>query len=72
MGAQIAAHLAATGIRTFLLDMVPRGTPEGAPKAARDALALGAMAQLLKARPAAYTDPAHAARITPGNLEDDL
>ena len=72
MGAQIAAHLAATGIRTFLLDMVPRGTPEGAPKAARNALALGAMAQLLKARPAAYTDPAHAARITPGNLEDDL
>lgn len=72
MGAQIAAHLAATGIRTFLLDMVPRGTPEGAPKAARNALALGAMAQLLKSRPAAYTDPAHAARITPGNLEDDL
>jgi len=72
MGAQIAAHLANTGIRTFLLDIVPRGAPEGAPRAVRDALANGALQQLLKAKPAAYTDPAHAARITPGNLEDDL
>ena len=72
MGAQIAAHLANTGIRTFLLDIVPRGVPTGAPKAARDALALGALQQLLKAKPAAYTDPAHAARLTTGNLEDDL
>ncbi|MBK7830539.1 3-hydroxyacyl-CoA dehydrogenase/enoyl-CoA hydratase family protein [Nannocystis sp.] len=72
MGAQIAAHLANAGIRTFLLDMVPRDTPAGAPKAARNALALAALQQLLKAKPAAYTDPGHAARITPGNLEDDL
>lgn len=72
MGAQIAAHLANAGIRTFLLDMVPRGTAADAPKSARNALALGALAALLKAKPAAYTDPAHAARLTPGNLEDDL
>ncbi|MBL9103331.1 MAG: 3-hydroxyacyl-CoA dehydrogenase/enoyl-CoA hydratase family protein [Myxococcales bacterium] len=72
MGAQIAAHLANAGIRTFLLDIVPSGVPAGAPPAARNALALGALQQLLKARPPAYTDPAHAARITPGNLEDDL
>jgi 3-hydroxyacyl-CoA dehydrogenase len=72
MGAQIAAHLANAGVRTFLLDMVPRDTPATAPRAARNALALGALQQLLKAKPAAYTDPAHAARITPGNLEDDL
>ncbi|HEY0132784.1 MAG TPA: 3-hydroxyacyl-CoA dehydrogenase family protein, partial [Nannocystis sp.] len=72
MGAQIAAHLANAGIRTFLLDMVPRDTAADAPRAVRNSLALGALAQLTKAKPAAYTDPAHAARITPGNLEDDL
>ncbi len=72
MGAQIAAHLANAGIRTFLLDMVPRDTAADAPKAARNALALAALAQLTKAKPAAYTEPSHATRITPGNLEDDL
>jgi 3-hydroxyacyl-CoA dehydrogenase len=46
--------------------------PAGAPKAARDALALGALQQLAKSKPPALTDPAHAARISPGNLEDDL
>ena len=72
MGAQIAAHLANAGIRTFLLDMVPRDTAADAPRVVRNALALAALAQLGKAKPAAYTDPSHAARITPGNLEDDL
>lgn len=72
MGAQIAAHLANAGIRTVLLDMVPKGVPAGAPKSARDALALGALQQLAKSKPPALTDPAHVARISPGNLEDDL
>jgi 3-hydroxyacyl-CoA dehydrogenase len=72
MGAQIAAHLANAGIRTALLDMVPQGAPAGAPKVARDGLALAALQQLAKSRPPAFTDPAHAARITAGNLEDDL
>lgn len=72
MGAQIAAHLANAGIRTVLLDMVPNGVPAAAPRSARDALALGALQQLAKSKPPAFTDPAHAARISPGNLEDDL
>jgi 3-hydroxyacyl-CoA dehydrogenase len=72
MGAQIAAHLANAGIRTFLLDMVPKGAPADAPPATRSALAHGALQQLAKSKPPAFTDPAHAARITPGNLEDDL
>jgi 3-hydroxyacyl-CoA dehydrogenase len=72
MGAQIAAHLANAGIRAFLLDMVPKDTPAGAAKSARDALALAALQQLGKSKPPAFTDPAHALRITAGNLEDDL
>jgi hypothetical protein len=57
MGAQIAAHLANAGIRTVLLDMVPKGVPAGAPKPARDALALGALQQLAKSKPPASPIP---------------
>ncbi len=72
MGAQIAAHLANAGVRAFLLDMVPASTPADAPPAKRNALALAAMQQLSKSRPPAYTLAAHAGRVVPGNLEDDL
>jgi len=72
MGAQIAAHLANAGIRTHLLDMVPAGTPADAPRPARNALAIGAIAALAKVQPAALMHAAFASRITPGNLEDDL
>lgn len=72
MGAQIAAHLANAGVRTFLLDMAPRGVPADAPPAVRNALALGALGAMAKAKPAPFMDPALAAKITPGNLDDDL
>ena len=68
MGAQIAAHLANAGIRTFLLDIVPKG----APPAQRSALAAGAMKVMATAKPAPFMDPRFAERITVGNLEDDL
>lgn len=72
MGAQIAAHLANAGIRTTLLDIVPRGVEQGAPAKARNAVAAGALAQMLKTKPAPFMDKAFAARLTVGNLEDDL
>lgn len=72
MGAQIAAHLANAGVRTHLLDIVPRDTDKGAPKAARDAVAAGALKLMLKGKPAPFMDKAFASRITVGNLDDDL
>lgn len=72
MGAQIAAHLANAGCRVHLLDIVPKNAAAGAPKAARNAVAAGALKAMLKAKPAPFMDPALAERITVGNLEDDL
>lgn len=72
MGAQIAAHFANAGIRTHLLDIVPKDVPKGAPAKARNAIAAGAVAKMLKSKPAPFMDPRFAARISVGNLEDDL
>lgn len=72
MGAQIAAHLVNAGIRTHLLDIVPKGTDKDASASRRNAYALGAIKNMGKAKPAPFMDKAFAARITPGNLEDDL
>lgn len=72
MGAQIAAHLANAGARVWLLDIVPPGTTADAPKAARSAIAAGALKAMLKGRPAPFMDPAFADRIRVGNLEDHL
>ncbi|MGB8096660.1 MAG: 3-hydroxyacyl-CoA dehydrogenase NAD-binding domain-containing protein, partial [Terracidiphilus sp.] len=66
MGSRIAAHLANAGIPVLLLDMVPSGDGP------RNRLALAALEALAKSRPAAFFDPSFAARITPGNFEDDL
>lgn len=72
MGAQIAAHLANAGVRTHLLDIVPKGADKSAGKGARDAIAAGALKQMLKAKPAPFMDKAFAAKLTVGNLDDDL
>jgi 3-hydroxyacyl-CoA dehydrogenase len=72
MGAGIAAHLANAGIRTHLLDIVPKGVGADAPKAARSKLAISALAALPKAKPPALMHPDFAARITAGNFDDDL
>jgi len=66
MGSRIAAHLANAGIPTLLLDIVPAG------ESARNKLAQGAIAALAKSKPAAFYDASFAARVTPGNFEDDL
>jgi 3-hydroxyacyl-CoA dehydrogenase len=66
MGSRIAAHLANVGIPTLLLDLVPEGAHH------KNKLALLAIENLAKSKPAALYDPAFAARITPGNFEEDL
>jgi len=66
MGAGIAAHVANAGVPVVLLDIVPEGASD------RDALAKGAIAKLLKAKPAAFFSERRAKLVTPGNLEDHL
>ncbi len=66
MGARIAAHVANAGLPVLLLDRVPVG------EVARNRLAAQALENLKKSKPAAFTDPTHAALITVGNFEDDL
>jgi len=65
MGSRIAAHLANAGLPVVLLD-IP------APAGARSAIASQALEALRKSKPAAFYDPAYAARISVGNFEDDL
>jgi 3-hydroxyacyl-CoA dehydrogenase len=65
MGSRIAAHLANTGLPVVLLD-IP------APDGPRSAIASQALEALKKNKPAAFYDPAYAARISVGNFDDDL
>jgi 3-hydroxyacyl-CoA dehydrogenase len=69
MGSRIAAHLANAGVPVLLLDILP---PDSSDPKSRSRIASGAIAALLKARPASFYDPAAAELITPGNFEDDL
>jgi 3-hydroxyacyl-CoA dehydrogenase len=74
MGSGIAAHCANAGIPVLLLDIVPpKATDEEKKsKAVRDSFATGAVAKLLKAKPAAFMHARNAALVSTGNLEDDL
>jgi len=72
MGAGIAAHLAAAGCKTHLLDIVPQGIAPDAPKSKRSAISLAALKGLPKSRPPALMSKAAGSRLVPGNLEDDL
>jgi 3-hydroxyacyl-CoA dehydrogenase len=74
MGSAIAALLASAGIRTHLLDVLPRDlapASAGDPKA-RNRLPDEALARALKSKPAAFYVPDAARLITTGNLEDHL
>ncbi len=66
MGAGIAAHLANAGIPVDLLDIVPTGADQ------RSTIAERALANLKKAKPAAFMQRRAARLVTPGNVEDDL
>ena len=78
MGAQIAAHLAAAGIQTYLLDL-PGDKPPEDPKLAkivgkqvRNAPAVLAIANLQKLKPAPLASASILPNIIPGNFDDDM
>lgn len=80
MGAAIAAHLANAGIDCLLLD-VPVEEPDEAERAAglsardprvRNRRAIAGLQRALKDSPPAFFAPGLAARVRPGNIEDDL
>ncbi len=66
MGAAIAAHMANAGLPVLLLDIVPK---EGGD---RNAIAKGAVAKMLKTKPAPFMHKKNAQLIECGNFEDDL
>ncbi len=65
MGAQVAAHLAASGIEVVLLDIVPAGARD------RSALPKKALEGLRRLKPSPLHLPDDTSRIRPGNFEDD-
>src|SRR5437773_250075 len=65
MGSRIAAHLANAGLPVVLLD-IPKEGPD------RSGIALQALEDLKKGKPAAFCDPSVVLRITAGNFDDDL
>ncbi len=78
MGAQIAAHLAAAGIRTHLLDLAAEAPPQD-PKLAkllgknfRSTAAILAIENLKKLKPSPLASPSVLANLIPGNFVDDI
>jgi 3-hydroxyacyl-CoA dehydrogenase len=80
MGAGIAALLAGTGIKTYLLDVVPKeltseekakGLTLGDPQV-RNRITNTGLQRALKASPALFYDASDAQLITAGNIEDNL
>ncbi len=78
MGAQIAAHLAAAGVRTHLLDL-PSEAPHKDPKIAaaigkgfRSTAAFLAVENLKKLKPAPLASESILSNIIPGNFDDDM
>ena len=66
MGGAIAAHIANSGHKAVLLDIVPEGGGN------RNALAEGAVARMLKDDPAPFMERSDAKRIATGNIDDHL
>ncbi|MCP3099938.1 3-hydroxyacyl-CoA dehydrogenase NAD-binding domain-containing protein [Myxococcus sp. K15C18031901] len=75
MGSGIAAHLANSGVRALLLDIVP---PKAAPgedtssKAFRNKFAAGALANMRKQKPSPIMSEQVFTAIEVGNFDDDL
>jgi len=72
MGSRIAAHIANAGLPVVLLDIVPPGTSDNAPKSERNKFVLGALEGLKRSKPAAFYVADAARLITAGNFDDDL
>ncbi|WP_026962388.1 3-hydroxyacyl-CoA dehydrogenase/enoyl-CoA hydratase family protein [Alicyclobacillus herbarius] len=80
MGAAIAAHLANVGLSVLLLDIRPNELTDAErakgqtldDRTVRNRVAWNGLQAALKAKPAAFYDPADAERIEIGNFDDDL
>jgi 3-hydroxyacyl-CoA dehydrogenase len=78
MGAQIAAHLAAAGVRTFLLDLASAEPPADKNAAKllgknfRSARAIMAIENLKQLKPSPLMAAAVLQGIIPGNFDDDM
>ncbi len=80
MGAQIAAHLANAGIKSYLLDIVPKDADDSEKKRGltindkevRNRFAGTGLKRALELKPAPFFTKEKAAYITAGNLDDDL
>lgn len=80
MGSRIACHFAGIGVKVLLLDIVPK-EPNAAEqakgltlesKAVRNRIVNDALQATLKSKPSAVYTKDVAARVSTGNLEDDL
>ncbi len=75
MGSGIAAHLANSGVRALLLDIVPPKAAPGedtASKAFRNKFAAGALANLRKQKPSPIVSEQVLPFIEVGNFDDDM
>lgn len=78
MGAQIAAHLAAAGVSTHLLDLASKDPPTDKNQARllgkdfRSARAVLAVQNLKQLKPSPLYDADSLPKIIPGNFDDDL
>lgn len=74
MGGGIAALLAAAGVETILLDIVPFDLKEDEKKdtKARNRIVAMGLENAMKAKPPLFYSKDHAMRISIGNLEDDF
>ncbi|WP_257457927.1 3-hydroxyacyl-CoA dehydrogenase/enoyl-CoA hydratase family protein [Archangium lipolyticum] len=75
MGSGIAAHLANSGVRALLLDIVPPKAGPGedtASKAFRNKFAAGAVANLRKQKPSPIVSEQVLSFIEVGNFDDDM
>ncbi|HEX8706578.1 MAG TPA: 3-hydroxyacyl-CoA dehydrogenase NAD-binding domain-containing protein [Myxococcaceae bacterium] len=75
MGSGIAAHLANSGVRALLLDIVPPKAGPGedtSSKAFRNKFVLGALANMRKQKPSPIVSEQIFSNIEIGNFDDDL
>ena len=78
MGAQIAAHLAAVGVRTYLLDLPSEEAPsdkklaKAVGKNIRNARSILALENLKKLKPSPIMSKSVFENLIPGNFEDDM
>ncbi len=78
MGAQIAAYLAARGVRTYLLDLASEKPPEDPAlqklvgKNFRNTAALKAIENLKRLKPSPLLSDSVLANLIPGNFDDDM